>query len=173
MSLQCAIFSFEGTNCVKFLFRGTQRGFNMIWGYASTKRLRTPALSKQTEQKSQYLFSRQKQMTGKRPANSNKIDSLMKSSLENKFEEELFFSLTFFFFFHTLNINVLLSVCIVVCLFCCLFVLLSVCFVVCLYCCLYCCLFVLLSLFTVVNFINCVQKRLQQEYKSAYSWPYC
>ncbi len=44
LSLKFAIFLFGGTICVKFLFRGTQRGFNMIWGYASTKRLRTPAL---------------------------------------------------------------------------------------------------------------------------------
>ncbi len=44
LSLKFAISLFRGTICVKFLFRGTQRGFNMIWGYASTKRLRTPAL---------------------------------------------------------------------------------------------------------------------------------
>jgi hypothetical protein len=37
-------FLSRGTICIKFVFGGTHRGTTLIWGYASTKRLRTPAL---------------------------------------------------------------------------------------------------------------------------------
>jgi hypothetical protein len=43
-SVSFAIFCPGGTICIKFLFGGTHRGTTLIWGYASTNRLRTPGL---------------------------------------------------------------------------------------------------------------------------------
>ena len=45
-SVSFAIFCPGGTICIKFLFGDTHRGTTLIWGCASTKRLRTPELTK-------------------------------------------------------------------------------------------------------------------------------